>query len=76
MAMIQLNGKPEEVKEGLSLLNLLQQKGFDPALVSVEHNGRIVDREEWDATKIRGDDEVEILFFMGGGSMRGRSSGA
>lgn len=59
MAMIQVNGKPEEVKEGLSLLQLLQQKGFDPALVSVEHNGRIVDREEWDATKLHGDDEVE-----------------
>ena len=75
MATIQLNGKPEEIQEEASLTQLLQQKGLDPALVSVELNGRIVEREEWDTTALHGEDEVEILFFMGGGSMRGRSSG-
>ncbi|MCL4461478.1 MAG: sulfur carrier protein ThiS [Nitrospirae bacterium] len=76
MATIQLNGKTEEIGEVSTLSQLLQQKGFDPALVSVELNGRIVEKEEWDVTPLHGEDEVEILFFMGGGGMRGHSSGA
>lgn len=76
MPTIQLNGKPEEIEGSATVLKLLQQKGLDPALVSVELNGRIVEREEWDSTPLHGEDEVEILFFMGGGSVRGRSSGA
>lgn len=64
---IQINGASEEVEEGATLLDYMKDKGFDPALVSVEHNGRILDKDEWSAVILRSDDELEILFFMGGG---------
>ena len=64
---IQINGASEEVEEGATLLDYMKGKGFDPALVSVEHNGRILDKDEWSAVILRSDDELEILFFMGGG---------
>ncbi len=64
---IQVNGASEEVGEGLTLVDYMKGRGFDPALVSVEHNGRIIDKEEWPGVVLRSDDEIEVLFFMGGG---------
>lgn len=64
---ILVNGKRKDVPEGTSLSAYLEIDGLDPQLVSMELNGRIVEREEWGSTVLREDDELEILFFMGGG---------
>ena len=39
-----------------------------PEMVTVELNGDIVDRENFDSTFIKSDDKLEFLYFMGGGS--------
>ncbi|BAM07422.1 putative thiamine biosynthesis protein [Leptospirillum ferrooxidans C2-3] len=62
-----VNGKRKDVPEGTSLSSYLEIEGLDPQLVSMELNGRIVEREEWPSTLLNEDDELEILFFMGGG---------
>lgn len=64
---IMVNGKRKDVPEGTSLSAYLEIDGLDPQLVSMELNGRIVEREEWPSTPLHDDDELEILFFMGGG---------
>ncbi len=64
---ILVNGKRKDVPEGTSLSAYLEIEGLDPQLVSMELNGRIVEREEWASTGLNEDDELEILFFMGGG---------
>ncbi|MHB1562980.1 MAG: sulfur carrier protein ThiS [Leptospirillum sp.] len=64
---ILVNGKRKDVPEGTSLSVYLEIDGLDPQLVSMELNGRIVEREEWGSTVLHEDDELEILFFMGGG---------
>ncbi|MHB1605173.1 MAG: sulfur carrier protein ThiS [Leptospirales bacterium] len=64
---IQVNGASEEVREGATLFDYIKGRGLDPALVSVEHNGRIIEKEEWPNVVLRADDEIEVLFFMGGG---------
>jgi len=64
---ILVNGKRKDVPEGTSLSAYLEIDGLDPQLVSMELNGRIVEREEWGSTVLHEDDELEILFFMGGG---------
>ena len=38
-----------------------------PEMVSVELNGDILDRDAFDTTNLKEDDEVEFLYFMGGG---------
>jgi sulfur carrier protein len=38
-----------------------------PEMVSVELNGQILRRTEFDATILKDDDKVEFLYFMGGG---------
>lgn len=65
---ITINGKPEEVADALSLSGLLQQKEVEPRMVSIEHNGTIVDREAYDSTQLADGDKLELLYFMGGGS--------
>ncbi|EQD59890.1 ThiS, thiamine-biosynthesis, partial [mine drainage metagenome] len=62
-----VNGKRRDVPEGTSLSTYLEIDGLDPQLVSMELNGRIVERDEWPLTALHEDDELEILFFMGGG---------
>ncbi len=64
---IMVNGKRKDVPDGTSLSSYLELEGMDPQLVSMELNGRIVDREEWISTVLREEDELELLFFMGGG---------
>ena len=39
-----------------------------PDMVSVQLNGEILERKSFDTTSIADGDEVEFLYFMGGGS--------
>lgn len=66
---LKISGKDETVPEGLSISELLKEKGIKRSeTVTVELNGEILSRAEFDKTKLNKDDEVEFLFFMGGGN--------
>ena len=65
---IHINGKPETVGGGSTVKTVLDLKELDPSLVSVEHNGKILEKSELEATSLSEGDELEILFFMGGGA--------
>lgn len=47
---------------------LVQQKVKMPDIVSVELNGQILRRTEFDEAALKDNDKVEFLYFMGGGS--------
>ena len=47
---------------------LLADKQVRPEVVSVELNGRMLERREFDSTSLQSGDQVEVLFFMGGGA--------
>lgn len=64
---VRINGKPETVPDGSSVKAVLALRELDPALVSVEHNGKILERSDLETTLLAAGDELEILFFMGGG---------
>ncbi len=64
---IRVNGKPETVPDKSTVGSVLTARELDPALVSVEHNGNILERSQLDSTTLAAGDELEILFFMGGG---------
>lgn len=65
-----VNGKAAKIEHhALSVLQLLDvlnvsQKEY----VTVELNGDILDREAFDAARVKDGDTVEFLYFMGGGS--------
>lgn len=70
---IKINGTAEEVqKESLTVSELLEIKEVqNPEAVSVEYNGEYLDRESFTATVLKEGDEIEFLYFMGGGAQRG-----
>ena len=70
---LKVNGKEQTIadRESLSVSLLLDElKVSDPLYVTVELNGEILDRKDFDGVSVRNGDSVEFLYFMGGG--RGR----
>lgn len=65
-----VNGKDAISKDGINVSELLIEQDVKmPDMVSVELNGSIVRRENFDTTNLKEDDKVEFLYFMGGGSI-------
>jgi len=62
-----LNGKPHDSAEGVTLGLLLQDLHLSPHNVIVEFNQEFLERERFDATKLREGDHVEIIRAMAGG---------
>jgi len=54
--------------DSLTISELLKTQNVDmPDMVSVELNGAILDRSEFDTTRVTSGNQVEFLYFMGGG---------
>jgi len=65
---LMVNGKKLETTPNISVVELLNQKNVEsPDMVSVEINGTILSREKFNHTKLQEKDQVEFLYFMGGG---------
>ena len=64
---VTINGKVEELPAGLTIAELLERRGIHTTLVAVEHNGRILQREEFPRVTIAAGDTLEIVHFVGGG---------
>jgi sulfur carrier protein len=66
--IVSVNGKDETVDEGLTISQLLKKQAVKmPEMVSVELNGNILDRDAFATTQLQANDQVEFLYFMGGG---------
>jgi len=69
MGSILVNGKAQEVEVPVSLIELIRNNKVEqPEMVSVQVNGEFVDRDSFETTQINANDEVDFLYFMGGGS--------
>jgi len=66
---VYVNGEVKELPGPLSLSELITQLELPAARIAVELNRRVVRRSEWNATMLRDDDRVEIVHFVGGGSV-------
>ncbi len=65
-----VNGKESNLTEGLTISQLLiEQEVKMPEMVSVELNGQILKRSEFESTTLNEGDKVEFLYFMGGGNV-------
>ena len=65
---ITLNGKEQQIQSGLSVSDLLLKWKVRPELVTVEVNDTILQKLDYDATGLKEGDNVEFVFYMGGGS--------
>lgn len=64
---IRLNGEEREIEAGLSVRGLIESLELNPALIVVELNRRILDRDRYEETPLSSDDVVELVHFVGGG---------
>jgi sulfur carrier protein len=67
---LQINGKQEEVTGEVTIHELLIEKDVEsPDMVSVELNGLILSKSDFTQVRVKENDTVEFLYFMGGGSI-------
>jgi len=65
-----VNDKKIDINDGLTVSELLVKEDVKmPEMVSVELNGQILKRSEFEGTVLKDDDQVEFLYYMGGGSV-------
>jgi sulfur carrier protein len=65
---IRLNGKEQQVPVDMTVTGLLLRGKIRPELVTVEVNGSVLQKLDYDHTVLRGEDDVEVVFYMGGSS--------
>ncbi len=65
---IQLNGKTQDVREGITVAELLDELHVRPERVAVLVNQGIVKKPSYVSTTIREGDAVEVLTVMAGGT--------
>ncbi len=64
---VTINGKAQEIPNGITLAELLAKKELRPEMLTVELNQNILARERFPQTKLSPGDSLELIFFMGGG---------
>jgi len=64
---IRINGKEEAVDDISSIAELVSIKNLSCDRIVIEHNSRILPKEEWPGAAIRENDVIEIVSFVGGG---------
>lgn len=66
---LKINGEDKAFeKSTLTVSELLVENQVKmPEMVSVELNGEILERDQFPATALKDGDQVEFLYFMGGG---------
>lgn len=62
-----VNGSEEETAAA-TVAELVAARGLAAEQVAVEHNGVILPRGEWPATRLAAGDRLELVAFVGGGS--------
>ena len=65
---IKLNGKEQEIKTGMTVSALLTKWKMRPELVTVEVNEEVLQKLDYDQKVLKQGDQVEFVFYMGGGA--------
>ena len=65
---ISVGGEKKEVADGLTVSALIEQEQVEtPQYVTVSVNEEFIDKDTFDTHALKEGDEVEFLYFMGGG---------
>ena len=65
--IIKINGKEDTINTPVNLMELVLDKGLVPDHIVIEHNFRIAAKDEWPDIKLKENDNIEIVSFVGGG---------
>ena len=68
MSTIKVNGKDQTLTSEISISELLAlNKVAQPDMVSIQVNGKFINKDAYTSTIVNNGDEVDFLYFMGGG---------
>jgi sulfur carrier protein len=68
MAKITVNGEKQDVNIPITLTELIALNNIaQPDMVSVQLNEEFVNREDYKTVELKEGDEIDFLYFMGGG---------
>lgn len=66
---IKIAGNKKEFEDGITVARLIQLEDVEnPEYVTVTLNDEFVERGQFETAELKDGDEVEFLYFMGGGS--------
>jgi len=64
---LQINGEQRAAQEATSVAGLLRDLDLAVERVAVEHNRRVLKRDEFSRVMLADGDRLEIVHFVGGG---------
>ena len=64
---VTLNGEPRELRDGVTIADLVGELGLGARRVAVEINLDVLARDDYGRRALRDGDVVEIVQFVGGG---------
>ena len=64
---VQLNGTHYQVNSGCTINKLLKRLKINNNKAAVELNGQIADKKRYSYIKLKKNDRIEIVHFIGGG---------
>jgi len=65
---IVLNGEKKIIDEGTTIVEFIKAEGVRSLnMVTVQLNGEFLRESDFESTQINQNDEINFLFFMGGG---------
>ena len=69
MSTLKVNNILQEIELPVSIADILiLNKVVQPQMVTIQLNGSFVLKEDYKTTLLKKDDEIDFLYFMGGGS--------
>ena len=67
MAKIQLNGKKISIHSNFSVIDLIKKYKLNEKKIAIELNGVILHKQNYRKKKLKNNDKIEIVQFIGGG---------
>ena len=64
---IKINGKAKLIRKGINLLNIVKKLRIPIKKVAIELNQEIIDKKKLNRIRLKTNDKVEIVHFIGGG---------
>ena len=64
---IKLNGRSKTINENATLLNIIKNFKVPLKKVAIELNQEIIDKNNLKVIKLKKNDKIEIVHFIGGG---------
>ena len=64
---IKINGKIKTINENTKLLNLVKNLKIPIKKVAIELNQEIIDKKKFNIKKLKKNDKIEVVHFIGGG---------